>query len=42
MPRWTSPDAETFGILRLTPRRLRLMDGTVMSEGSGRLLNWKG
>ena len=42
IPSWTSPDAEAFGILRLTPRRLRVMDGTVMTAGSGRLLNWRG
>ena len=41
IPQWTSPDAEAFGILRLSPHRMRLMDGSVMTEGSGRLLKWK-
>jgi Pyridoxamine 5'-phosphate oxidase len=42
VPGWTGPGSEAFGILRLTPRRLRLMDGSVMTEGTGRLLRWRG
>ncbi len=42
IPGWTSPDAEAFGILRLTPHRLRLMDGSFMLRGEGRLLAWRG
>lgn len=43
IPQWkdgpTSPD---FAALRLTPYRLRLMEGTVMTKGEGALLNWRG
>ena len=35
IPMWTDPQAEAFGILRLTPRTLRVMDGTVMTQGIG-------
>jgi hypothetical protein len=42
VPAWSDPQAEEFGILRLMPRVLRVMDGTVMTQGAGRLFNWKG
>jgi len=42
IPMWTDPQADAFGILRLTPRSLRVMDGTMMTQGSGRLFTWKG
>jgi hypothetical protein len=42
IPQWTDPQAAEFGILRLTPRVLRLMDGSVMLQRSGRVLSWKG
>ncbi len=42
IPMWPDPQAEAFGILRLTPHVLRLRDGTVMTQGSGRTLSWKG
>jgi hypothetical protein len=42
IPAWTDPQAEAFGVLRLTPRVLRVMDGTVMSQGAGRMFTWKG
>ena len=42
IPMWTDPQADAFGILRLTPHVLRVMDGTFMTQGSGRLFNWKG
>ncbi len=42
IPMWPDAQAEAFGILRLTPRRLRLMDGTVMTQGAGRAFSWKG
>jgi hypothetical protein len=32
---WDSPDAETFGILRLRPRRLRVLVGAEMVAGGG-------
>lgn len=41
IPGWTSPDAEAFGVLRLLPRRLRLMDGSTMLRGEGRMLGWR-
>ncbi|MDA3039786.1 MAG: pyridoxamine 5'-phosphate oxidase family protein [Actinomycetota bacterium] len=41
IPPWTAPDAEAFGILRLEPRRLRVMPGSVMLAGRGDLLTWK-
>jgi hypothetical protein len=42
IPAWTDPQAEAFGILRLTPGVLRVMDGTVMTQGAGRMFTWKG
>ena len=42
IPGWTSPDAAEFGILRLTPHRLRVMPGTVMLSGQGETLTWRG
>lgn len=42
IPPWTSPEAEAFGILRLHPTRLRVMPGTVMLQGQGELLTWRG
>ncbi len=38
---WPSPDAPAFGVLRLDPRRLRVMPGTVMTAGTGELLTWR-
>ncbi len=40
IPPWTSPEAEAFGILRLTPHRLRVMPGSVMLRGEGEVLSW--
>jgi RimJ/RimL family protein N-acetyltransferase len=40
IPAWPSPDAPDFGVLRLTPRRLRVMPGTVMTAGTGEVLTW--
>lgn len=42
IPAWTSPEAEAFGGLRLTPDRLRVMPGSVMMQGQGELLTWRG
>ena len=42
IPMWTDPQADEFGILRLTPHVLRVMDGTFMTQGSGRMFTWKG
>lgn len=41
VPPWTSPDVPAFGILRLEPRRLRVMPGSVMLEGRGDVLTWR-
>ncbi len=40
IPSWTSPDAESFGIIRLEPSRLRVMPGSLMMAGQGSLLTW--
>ena len=40
IPGWPDPDAPEFGVLRLTPHRLRVMPGTVMTAGQGQLLTW--
>ena len=41
IPRWTAPTVATFGILRLTPHRLRVMPGSLMTSGQGELLTWR-
>jgi Pyridoxamine 5'-phosphate oxidase len=41
IPPWTSPEVEAFGVLRLEPYRLRLMDGSLMATGKGSQLRWK-
>jgi general stress protein 26 len=41
IPGWTGPDAKSFGAIRLTPHRLRVMPGTVMLAGTGELLTWR-
>ncbi len=41
IPGWTSPDAPGFGVLRLQPRRLRVMPGSLMLAGQGELLTWR-
>lgn len=40
IPPWTSPEAPGFGILRLEPFRLRLMPGSMMTQGAGDVLTW--
>lgn len=40
VPAWTSPDVEAFGVIRLTPYRLRVMPGSLMLQGTGQLLTW--
>lgn len=42
IPFWTSPDVEAFGVLALRPRSLRVMPGSVMLEGKGEVLSWRG
>ena len=41
IPGWDTPDSEAFGVIRLSPRRLRVMPGTVMTAGAGDLLTWR-
>lgn len=41
VPGWETPDAPAFGILRLRPWRLHVMDGSVMTGGGGDLLTWQ-
>ena len=41
IPRWTSPEAAAFGILRLEPHRLRVMPGSFMVARQGELLTWR-
>ncbi|WP_319450895.1 MULTISPECIES: pyridoxamine 5'-phosphate oxidase family protein [unclassified Mycobacterium] len=41
IPMWTDgPTSEQFAALRLTPYRLRVMSGTVMTKGEGEPLTW--
>lgn len=40
IPGWTSPTAEAFGILRLTPTWLRVFPGTVLMGQGGEILTW--
>ena len=40
IPGWTDPDVASFGVLRLRPRRLRVMPGSLMMKGVGELLTW--
>lgn len=40
IPGWTDPDAAGFGVLRLEPTRLRVMPGSLMLRGEGRLHTW--
>ena len=41
IPQWTSPDAEAFGILRLRPTRLTVMDGSMMLRGECFRGSWR-
>ena len=40
IPGWDSPQSPAFGVLRLTPHRLRVMPGSMMAAGEGTLLTW--
>ena len=40
VPSWTSPDAASFGILHLTPTRLRVQPGTLLTAGVGEVHSW--
>jgi hypothetical protein len=41
-PGWDAPTSPAFAVLRLTPYRLRVMPGTVLTAGQGETLNWHG
>jgi general stress protein 26 len=41
IPGWTEPGADSFGILRLEPFRLRVMDGSLLMRGEGQLHTWR-
>ena len=42
IPPWTSPEVPAFGILRLTPTRLRVQPAAVLLEGKADLtLSWR-
>lgn len=40
-PSWDSPASPTFGVVRLTPRWLRVMPGTLMLKGEGEVWTWR-
>jgi hypothetical protein len=40
IPGWTAPTVEDFGVLRLRPHRLRVMEGSFMMRGEGVMLAW--
>ena len=41
IPGWTDPDADAFGVLELTPERLRVFPGSLLLAGEGELLTWR-
>ena len=41
IPNWQTPTSPDFGILRLTPTRLRVMPGSYMLERVGELHDWR-
>ena len=42
IPGRTNSESPEFGILRLTPHHLRVMPGTVLLQGQGETLTWRG
>jgi hypothetical protein len=40
LPEWESPASEKFAVLKLSPWRLRVFPGSVLS-GEGQVLNWR-
>ncbi|WP_197373382.1 pyridoxamine 5'-phosphate oxidase family protein [Mycolicibacterium baixiangningiae] len=43
IPQWSGgPTSPEFAALRLTPYRLRVMPGSVMTQGAGQVLSWRG
>lgn len=41
IPGWDSPESAAFGIIRLSPNRLRVMPGTALTAGVGDALTWR-
>ncbi len=41
IPAWENAESPAFAALKLDPWRLRVMPGTVMTEGKGELLTWQ-
>ena len=41
IPGWSSAEAPSFGVLRVSPRQLRLMPGSFMLTGMGERMSWK-
>jgi hypothetical protein len=41
IPNWQTPTSPEFGILRLTPTRLRVMPGSYMIQREGELHDWR-
>lgn len=41
IPGWDAPSSPSFGMLRLHPRRLRVMPGSVLMAGQGEVLSWR-
>jgi hypothetical protein len=41
VPAWTSPTAEAFAVIKLTPWLLRVFPGTLMFGQGGTLLKWQ-
>jgi hypothetical protein len=41
VPAWTSPSVPAFGVLRLSPWRLRVFPGSVMMGKGGDVLTWR-
>lgn len=42
IPMWRDgPTSDQFAVLRLAPYRLRVMSGTVLTEGRGEVLTWR-
>ncbi|MGB3686995.1 MAG: pyridoxamine 5'-phosphate oxidase family protein [Ornithinimicrobium sp.] len=41
IPKWTSAQADAFGVLELTPTWLRVFPGSLLLRGEGDLLTWR-
>ncbi|WP_458317355.1 pyridoxamine 5'-phosphate oxidase family protein [Mycolicibacterium brisbanense] len=41
IPGWDGPTSPGFAALRLSPYRLRVMPGTVLTAGAGEVLTWR-